>query len=100
MKDGTVKMNPGANNPDIVETVGPTDPDIAALFVETVDGEPIAVLANYALHYVGAPGHMISADYFGLFAEEIQKDGRRRNSSQCSPTVVPATSITSMSITR
>ena len=73
MKDGTVKMNPGANNPDIVETVGPTDPDIAALFVETVDGEPIAVLANYALHYVGAPGHMISADYFGLFAEELQR---------------------------
>ena len=73
MKDGTVKMNPGYNNPDIVETVGPTDPDIAALFVETVDGEPIAVLANYALHYVGAPGHMISADYFGLFAEELQR---------------------------
>ena len=30
MKDGTVKMNPGYNNPDIVETVGPTDSDIAA----------------------------------------------------------------------
>ncbi len=73
MKDGTVKMNPGYNNPNIVETVGPTDPDIATLFVETLEGEPIAVLANYALHYVGAPGHMISADYFGLFAEELQK---------------------------
>ena len=73
MKDGTVKMNPGYNNPDIVETVGPTDPDIAALFVETVDGQPIAVLANYALHYVGAPGHTVSADYFGLFAEELQR---------------------------
>ncbi|MCZ6677183.1 MAG: hypothetical protein O7E52_08025, partial [Candidatus Poribacteria bacterium] len=36
-------------------------------------GQPISVLANYALHYVGAPGHMISADYFGLFAEELQK---------------------------
>ena len=73
MKDGTVKMNPGYNNPDIVATVGPTDPDIAALFVETVNGEPMAVLANYALHYVGAPGHMISADYFGIFAEELQR---------------------------
>lgn len=73
MKDGTVKMNPGYNNPHIVETVGPTDPDIAALFVETVNGEPIAVLANYALHYVGAPGHTVSADYFGLFAQELQR---------------------------
>ena len=78
MRDGTVKMNPGSNNPDIIETVGPTDSDIAALFVETVDGEPIAVLANYALHYVGAPGHMISADYFGLFAEETSADSRHR----------------------
>jgi len=73
MKDGTVRMNPGYNNPDIVEPVGPTDPDIAALFVETVDGQPIGVLANYALHYVGAPGHMVSADYFGMFAEELQR---------------------------
>ena len=73
MKDGTVRMNPGYDNPDIVEAVGPTDPDIAVLTVETVDGQPIAVLANYALHYVGAPGHMVSADYFGLFAEELQK---------------------------
>ena len=73
MKDGTVKMNPGYNNPDIVETVGPTDPDIAGLFVETVDGQPIAALANYALHYVGAPGHTVSADYFGIFAEELQQ---------------------------
>lgn len=73
MKDGTVKMNPGYSNPDIVETVGPTDPDIAGLFVETAEGQPIAVLSNYALHYVGAPGHTVSADYFGLFAEELQR---------------------------
>lgn len=73
MKDGTVRMNPGHNNPDIVETVGPTDPDIATVVVETVEGQPIAVLANYALHYVGAPGHMVSADYFGIFGEELQK---------------------------
>lgn len=73
MKDGTVKMNPGYNNPDIVEPVGPTDPEVAALFVETVEGQPIAVLANYPLHYVGAPGHMVSADYFGCFAGELQQ---------------------------
>ena len=35
MKDGTVKMNPGYDNPNIVETVGPTDPDIAALFADS-----------------------------------------------------------------
>ena len=71
-----MKMNPGYNNSDIVETVGPTDPDIAALFVETVDGEPIAVLANYALHYVGAPGHMISADYFRAICRRTSANSR------------------------
>lgn len=73
MKDGSVRMNPGYGNPDIVKVAGPIDPEIPTLFVERSDGQPIAVLANYALHYVGAPGHMISADYFGMFAEELQK---------------------------
>ncbi|MCZ6678052.1 MAG: hypothetical protein O7E52_12455, partial [Candidatus Poribacteria bacterium] len=45
MQDGSVKMNPGYNNPDIVETVGPTDPEVAVLVVETIDGQPISVLA-------------------------------------------------------
>jgi hypothetical protein len=73
MRDGTVRMNPGYHNPDIVECVGPTDPDVAALVVETVEGAPIAALTNYALHYVGAPGHLVSADYFGMFAVELQR---------------------------
>ncbi|MFH1268213.1 MAG: hypothetical protein ABIK89_21040, partial [Planctomycetota bacterium] len=36
------------------------------------DGRPLAVLANYSIHYVGGfvRGH-ISADYFGVFARRI-----------------------------
>jgi hypothetical protein len=74
MKDGTVKMNPGVLNPAIVESVGPTDPDVAVLAVETPEGAPIALLASYALHYVGGGnGTQISADYFGFFAEALQR---------------------------
>jgi len=74
MKDGSVRMNPGYLHPDLVEPVGPTDPEVGALFVETPEGRPIAVLANYALHYVGgAPGTSISADYFARFGQALQR---------------------------
>ncbi len=67
-----VRMNPPAGNPALVRPAGPTDPQIAFLSVQAVDGRPIALLANYSLHYVGGvPGGHVSADYFGVFAERI-----------------------------
>ena len=67
-----VKTNPGINNPNLVEPAGPTDPEVSFISVQSPDGKPIALLANYSLHYVGGvgPGH-ISADYFGAFAVKI-----------------------------
>lgn len=64
-----VKTNPGINNPNLVEPAGPTDPEVSFISVQSAEGKPIALLANYSLHYVGGvgPGH-ISADYFGAFA--------------------------------
>ena len=69
-----VKMNPGVANPDLAEPAGPTDPEIAFLAVQHADGKPLALLANYSLHYVGGvgPGDL-SADYFGAFADRIQQ---------------------------
>lgn len=66
-----VKMNPAVGSPDLVEPAGPTDPDLTVISVHALDGRPIALLANYSLHYVGA-GHF-SADYFGAFADRIQQ---------------------------
>jgi len=67
-------MNPGRGNPNILKAAGPTDPQIAFLSVQSLDGRPVALLANYSLHYVG-PGQRgtISADYFGVFAERIRQ---------------------------
>ncbi len=64
-----VKMNP-PNRPDVLDRpAGPTDPDVAILSVETRRGKPLAIFANYALHYVGGvPRGQMSADYFGEFA--------------------------------
>ncbi len=64
-------MNPGYQNPKVSKPTGPIDPDVFILVARAAgDHRPIAVLANYSLHYVGglAP---LSADYFGAFAREI-----------------------------
>lgn len=69
-----VRMNPGVGNPEIVEPAGPTDPEVSFISVQSVDGLPIGLLANYSLHYVGGvPNNDISADYFAVFADRIQE---------------------------
>ena len=69
-----VKMNPGAGNPNVLEPAGPTDPQISFLSVQSANGRPIALLANYSLHYIGGVGNnTISADYFAAFADRIQQ---------------------------
>jgi len=64
-----VKMNPGTS-PDVLDRpAGPTDPDITILSVQDAKRRPLALWANYALHYVGhLPKAQVSADYFGEFA--------------------------------
>ena len=64
-----VKMNPGTS-PDVLDhPAGPTDPDITIISVQDLKRKPIALFANYSLHYVGGiPPAQISADYFGEFA--------------------------------
>ena len=67
-----VQMNPPVASDNLVEPAGPTDPDLWLLSLYGEDG-PIALLANYALHYVGGPpGDHVSADYFGAFARSVQ----------------------------
>ena len=69
-----VVMNPGQGNPNILKPAGPTDPQICFVSVQSQSGRPIALLANYGLHYVGpGAGAVISADYFGVFADRIQE---------------------------
>jgi neutral ceramidase len=67
-----VKMNPPRGSPDLVEPAGPTDPSVTVLSLRTADDKPLAVYANYSLHYVGDMPPL-SADYFGVFAEVIGK---------------------------
>ena len=68
MKDGTVRFNPGIENPDLVKPTGTIDPEVAMMYVEANDGTPISAVANFSLHYIGTDnGNALSADYFGHF---------------------------------
>jgi hypothetical protein len=68
------KMNWDSPHPADGEPAGPVDPEVFIVSFKHADGRPLALLANYSLHYVGdvGPGH-ISADYFGVFADRIQQ---------------------------
>jgi hypothetical protein len=69
-----VKMNPPVESPNLIEPAGPTDPDVCILALQSPEGRPIALLANYSLHYVGTSrGNDISADYYGAFCDRIQQ---------------------------
>ena len=70
----SVRMNPPAGSPDLLEPAGPTDPELSVVALQSSAGRPIALLANYSLHYVGGVRRgEISADYFGMFAALIEQ---------------------------
>ncbi len=62
MNDGSVRMNPGVGNPDIMRPAGPIDPDVLGLWVMR-DGQPAGLIAGFACHLdvLGAQ-HLVSAD--------------------------------------
>lgn len=85
MKEGGIVANPFGETTDIVRMnpprgrglldrpAGPVDPEVVFLSVRTHAGRPIALLANYSLHYVGGvPAGGVSSDYFGEFATQLQ----------------------------
>ena len=64
-------MHPGFLSPDAVGPSGPVDDELSLLAMQTLDGKPLGVLANFSMHYVGSP--LVSADYFGRFSEHLAK---------------------------
>jgi hypothetical protein len=65
-------MHAGNNWDNVTGESGPEDPDLSLVSIQSKDGKPIAVLANFSMHYYsGERG--LSADYFGLFCEGLKK---------------------------
>ncbi|MFT6594479.1 MAG: hypothetical protein ACJAT3_000444, partial [Akkermansiaceae bacterium] len=61
-------MHPGYQNPKYIGPSGPVDDELSLLSIQALDGSPLAVLANFSMHYHGGGG---PADYFGLFADRL-----------------------------
>ncbi len=63
-------MHAGRNWDDVTGESGPEDPELSMISVQTREGKPLAVLANFSMHYFGDKD--LSADYFGLFCEGLK----------------------------
>ncbi|MCB1092232.1 MAG: LamG domain-containing protein, partial [Verrucomicrobiae bacterium] len=64
-------MHAGRNWDDATGESGPKDPDVSLVSLQSREGRPIAVLANFSMHYFGDKA--LSSDYFGLFSEGLKE---------------------------
>lgn len=71
VKSVRANMHPGYQDPGAIVPAGPVDPALTVLAVQSRSGRPIAVLANYSMHYYGA--QPVSADYYGRFASALAR---------------------------
>jgi len=63
-------MHAGAKWENVAGESGPEDPDLSILSVQSKEGRPIAVYANFSMHYFG--DQPLSADYYGRFSNELK----------------------------
>ncbi len=82
---GTVSANPfgetderiksvSATSTGVLRSAGPVDPQVSVVSLRHVDGTPLAVLANFSVHYCGDYRRgWVSADYFGAFARRMEE---------------------------
>jgi len=73
LRDGTVKMNPGRQNPAIVRATGPIDPEVGVIYIESASGAALATIVNFALHVAVVGGNRFSADYPHTLAEVLSR---------------------------
>ena len=73
LRDGTVKMNPGRLNPANVRPMGPIDPEVGVVYIESADGAPLATIVNFALHVAVVGGNRVSADYPHTLAQVLAR---------------------------
>lgn len=64
-------MHPGHQNPSFIGPSGPVDTGLSLLAVQSLDGQPLAMFANFSMHYYGSGA--LSADFCGAFSDEFAK---------------------------
>lgn len=72
MKDGSVRTNPGVNNPDIVRPIGATDETVSVLRFDR-EGADSIVFVEFANHPDVVGGNLISGDWPTLLRHDVEK---------------------------
>lgn len=72
MKDGSVRTNPGVDNPDILHPIGDVDERVNVLRFDRDCGDHI-VLVNFGNHPDVVGGTKISADWPGFLRRTVEK---------------------------
>ncbi|MBL8816285.1 MAG: hypothetical protein JNL58_09660 [Planctomyces sp.] len=77
-------MHAGANHENVTGEAGPEDPELSVFCLKAADGRPIAMLANFSMHYFsGVDG--LNADYFGMFCKGLEdRFGRQASDGKSS----------------
>ena len=71
MKDGSVRTNPGVDNPDILHPIGDVDERVNVLRFDRADDS--LVLVNFGNHPDVVGGCKISADWPGFLRQTVEK---------------------------
>lgn len=72
MKDGSIRTNPGVNNPQVLEPVGQVDERVHVLRFDRQDAESL-VLVNFGNHADTVGGSKLSADWPGFVRQTVEK---------------------------
>ncbi|GAA4438684.1 hypothetical protein [Bremerella cremea] len=58
------------NMANVTGESGPEDPELSMIAFQSLDGRPIALLANFSMHYYSGGG---AADYFGAYCSKLEE---------------------------
>lgn len=72
MKDGSIKTNPGVNNPDILEPIGDVDERVNVIRFDREGAESL-VLVNFGNHPDTVGGNLISGDWPNFLRKTVEK---------------------------
>ena len=72
MKDGSVRTNPGVNNPDISHALGDVNETVKLVRIDRDDSDAI-VLVNFGLHADCVGGEYISGDWPGVVRDTVEQ---------------------------
>ena len=73
MKDGAVRTNPAAQDPDVERPFGTVDDEFQVMFFFDENENPIASISNFSCHHCVANCPEFCADYSAVMAKELKK---------------------------